>query len=428
MQISELHSLFVASTGISTDTRNLKKGSIYFALKGANFNGNHFAIQAINEGCVYAVVDEIDLSVEHPSFIQVENVLLTLQELARFHRRQFNIPVIGITGSNGKTTTKELAATVLSCKYNVLVTKGNLNNHLGVPFTLLELNASHELAIIEMGANKPGDIKELTEIAEPTIGIITNIGAAHIEGFGSLAGVIKTKGEMYDFIANSGGKIFVNELDETLKGILPSSVELIAYNGENGIVCGKVTGQTPFIRFKWQSKDYQSDEIQTNLVGTYNFTNFLLALALGVHFDVDKNKMSAAIANYEPTNNRSQVAKTQRNTLIVDCYNANATSMKAALESFMQVEGANKLAILGDMRELGAISGEEHTKIVRFLEEHGLNALLVGEELSKINSTFPTFKDWKSLVDQFDLSTIDDSIILLKGSRGIRLEEVIPYL
>jgi UDP-N-acetylmuramoyl-tripeptide--D-alanyl-D-alanine ligase len=428
MQISELHSLFLASTGISTDTRNLKKDSIYFALKGANFNGNHFAIQAINGGCVFAVVDEIDSSLEHPSIIQVENVLLTLQDLARFHRRQFNIPVIGITGSNGKTTTKELAATVLSCKFNVLVTKGNLNNHLGVPFTLLELNASHQIAIIEMGANKLGDIKELTEIAEPTIGIITNVGAAHIEGFGSLAGVIKTKGEMYDFIRKSCGKIFVNEMDETLKGILPSSVELITYNGENGIVYGQVTGQTPFIRFKWQSKDYQSDEILTNLVGTYNFTNFLLALALGVHFDVDKNKMSAAIANYEPTNNRSQVTKTKRNTLIVDCYNANATSMKAALESFVQVEGAKKLAILGDMRELGAISGEEHTKIVRFLEEHQLSAMLVGEELSKIDSTFPTFKDWKALVDQFDLSTIDDSIILLKGSRGIRLEEVIPYL
>ena len=232
---------------------------------------------------------------------------------------------------------------------------------------------------------------------------------------------------MYDFIRKSCGKIFVNEMDETLKGILPSSVELITYNGENGIVYGQVTGQTPFIRFKWQSKDYQSDEILTNLVGTYNFNNFLLALALGVHFDVDKNKMSAAIANYEPTNNRSQVTKTQRNTLIVDCYNANATSMKAALESFVQVEGAKKLAILGDMRELGAISGEEHTKIVRFLEEHQLSAMLVGEELSKIDSTFPTFKDWKSLVDQFDLSTIDDSIILLKGSRGIRLEEVSPY-
>ncbi len=428
MQISELHSLFLASTGISTDTRNLKKGSIYFALKGANFNGNHFAIQAINEGCVFAVVDEIDSSLEHPSIIRVDSVLLILQELARFHRRQFNIPVIGITGSNGKTTTKELAATVLSCKYNVLVTKGNLNNHLGVPFTLLELNASHELAIIEMGANKPGDIKELTEIAEPTIGIITNIGAAHIEGFGSLAGVIKTKGEMYDFIAKSGGKIFVNEVDEILKGILPSSVEFISYNGENGIVYGQVTGQTPFIRFNWESKDYQSNEIQSKLVGTYNFTNFLLALALGVYFDVDKDKMNAAIANYEPTNNRSQVTKTKRNTLIVDCYNANATSMKAALESFIQVDGANKLAILGDMRELGSISGEEHTKIVRFLEEHRLNALLVGEEMSKIDSTFPTFKDWKSLVDQFDLSTIEDSIILLKGSRGIRLEEVIPYL
>ncbi|MCC7455128.1 MAG: UDP-N-acetylmuramoyl-tripeptide--D-alanyl-D-alanine ligase, partial [Crocinitomix sp.] len=354
--------------------------------------------------------------------------LLTLQDLARFHRRQFNIPVIGITGSNGKTTTKELAGAVLNCKYNVLVTKGNLNNHLGVPFTLLELNASHEVAIIEMGANKPGDIKELAEIAEPTIGIITNIGAAHIEGFGSLAGVVKTKGEMYDFIAKSGGKIFVNAVDETLKGILPSSVEAITYNGENGIVYGQVTGQSPFIRFKWQSNDYQSDEIQSKLVGTYNFTNFLLALALGVYFDVDKDKMNEAIANYLPTNNRSQVTKTQRNTLIVDCYNANATSMKAALESFIQVEGPNKLAILGDMRELGPISNEEHSKIVRFLAENQLNAFLVGEEFSKIESTFPTYKDWKSFVDQFDLSFIDDSIVLLKGSRGIRLEEVIPYL
>jgi UDP-N-acetylmuramoyl-tripeptide--D-alanyl-D-alanine ligase len=428
MQISELHQLFLASTGISTDTRNLKKGSIYFALKGANFNGNDFAIQAINEGCVFAVVDEVDPSTEHPALILVDNVLLTLQNLARFHRRQFNIPVIGITGSNGKTTSKELAGTVLSCKYNVLVTKGNLNNHLGVPFTLLELNSSHQMAIIEMGANKLGDIKELVEIAEPTHGIITNIGAAHIEGFGSLAGVVKTKGEMYDFIAKSGGKIFVNQVDETLNGILPTSVDAIYYNGENGIVSGEVTDQSPFIRFRWKCSNYQSGEIQSKLVGTYNFTNFLLAISLGVYFDVDKDKMNAAIANYEPTNNRSQVTKTKRNTLIVDCYNANATSMKAALESFIQVEGPNKLAILGDMRELGPISNEEHSKIVRFLAENQLNAFLVGEEFSKIDSTFPTYKDWKSFVDQFDLSFIDDSIVLLKGSRGIRLEEVIPYL
>jgi len=427
MQLEALYQCFLNSNGITTDTRNLLSGGMFFALKGANFNGNKFANQALIEGCAYAVVDEKQDSFDE-RIILVDDVLLTLQHLANYHRKQFNIPVIGITGSNGKTTSKELITAVLSEKFNTLSTIGNLNNHLGVPFTLLRLNASHEIAIIEMGANKPGDIKELVEIAEPTHGIITNIGAAHIEGFGSIEGVVKTKGEMYDFVQKQGGTLFYHTADETLNRILPKNLPVFSFGEFEGDIQGMITQQAPFVNFRWSMKDYQSPELRTNLVGRYNFTNFLLAIAVGTYFGVEPERINQAISNYVPSNNRSQITKTERNTLIVDCYNANATSMKAALESFVEMNAERKLVILGDMRELGDISKAEHQKIIDFITANQLDAILVGDEMSNVAGNIMHFQTSKALNDSNKLASFENTLILLKGSRGIRLEEVIPSL
>ncbi|NOQ74328.1 MAG: UDP-N-acetylmuramoyl-tripeptide--D-alanyl-D-alanine ligase [Crocinitomix sp.] len=427
MTIETLYQHFRAGTGITTDTRNLKKGALFFALKGDNFNGNKFAAKALQEGCVLAIVDEETDGIDD-RIIKVDSVLLTLQDLAKHHRRQFNIPVLGITGSNGKTTTKELVGAVLSKQYKILMTQGNLNNHLGVPFTLLNLDETHELAIIEMGANKPGDIKELVEIAEPTHGIITNVGAAHIEGFGSLQGVIKTKTEMYDFISAKNGTLFINVEDDILIGKLPVGISICSYGEHHGDYQGELVSQNPFVQFSWLTGGYQSKPLNTQLVGKYNFTNFLSAIAIGAYFKVDADDICAAIENYTPSNNRSQVTKTKRNTLIVDCYNANATSMMAALESFVAMEVENKLVILGDMLELGGISLVEHQKIINFVEQHNLKGLLVGEEMEKTKTSLPKFINWNALVTNGKLEDLTNTFVLLKGSRGIQLEELISYL
>ncbi|MEZ4921985.1 MAG: UDP-N-acetylmuramoyl-tripeptide--D-alanyl-D-alanine ligase [Crocinitomicaceae bacterium] len=413
------------SNGITTDTRKLDNGAIFFALKGANFNGNEFASKAIEEGCSYAVVDEQQYAVNEKCIL-VDNVLKTLQDLANFHRKQFDIPVLGITGSNGKTTTKELIGAVLAKKYNLLITEGNLNNHLGVPFTLLRLTAEHDFAVIEMGANKPGDIQELAEIAEPNYGIITNVGAAHIEGFGSLEGVIKTKTELYRWIDSVDGKIFVNAEDPTLIMHLPD-VENVTYGVERGDVQGELLRLTPFVVLSWQKDGYRSPEIKTKLVGRYNFTNFLAAITIGDYFEIDRDDINHALEEYTPSNNRSQVQETDKNTLIVDCYNANATSMAAAINSFAEVEHSSKLAILGDMLELGPISQTEHQKIVDLLNEKKIEAILVGAEFSKTTSDFTHFNNVHDLIDS-GIVNYSNQLILLKGSRGIKLEQLIPLL
>jgi len=426
MDIKQLHQLFTNSTGVCTDTRKVKAKTIFFALKGDNFNGNKYAKQAINDGCGYAIVDEEEF-VLNDYYILVDSVLKTLQDLAKFHREQFNIPVIGITGSNGKTTTKELMGEVLNKKYNVLMTQGNLNNHLGVPFTLLNLTSAHEIAIIEMGANKPGDIKELVEIALPTHGIITNIGTAHIEGFGSLQGVIDTKTELYDFIENTNGKLIVNSSDDLLVKRLPV-VETLTYGSSESKVDGELLELTPYVNFKWSMDSFESDTLKTNLVGAYNYVNFLASIAIGVEFSVNQNDICDAIEEYIPTNNRSQVTKTDRNTLIVDCYNANPTSMKSAIDSFEMIKGTGKLLILGDMLELGHISDTEHEKIINLLIEKKFNAILVGEEFFKQKSPFKTYQNTEVLTENVNLLLLKDNIILLKGSRGIRLEGLIEKL
>lgn len=427
MTIQEIHQLFLSSAGVTTDTRNLTKGGMFFALKGANFNGNTFAINALEAGCAFAIVDEPQEYAD-ARIIHVENVLKTVQDLAHFHRMQFDIPIIGITGSNGKTTSKELTGAVLTKKFKTLVTVGNLNNHLGVPFTLLKLTKEHELAIIEMGANKPGDIKELVEIAAPTHGIITNIGAAHIEGFGSIEGVIKTKGEMYDYISTHEGTVFYHAGDPILSTILPQNVAIYSFGQSDADVDGQLVAQNPFISFKWNTKTYHSPVLETHLVGRYNFTNFLLAVSVGNYFGVEPAAINEAIKMYVPTNNRSQITKTESNTLIVDCYNANATSMKAALESLLEIEGEEKVVILGDMKELGTISIEEHRKIVEFVRSNHLKAFLVGEEMGKVANGIPHFNSWNDLVKNPQFLALTNALILIKGSRGIRLEEILSYL
>lgn len=423
MKTAELYKKFKeCNQEICTDTRHIIPGSLFFALKGANFNGNEFAQKAIDAGAKFAVIDEDKYHTE--GTILVKDVLKSLQNLANHHRQQFNIPVIGITGSNGKTTTKELVAAVLQKKYNALVTSGNLNNHLGVPFTLLRLNTDHEIAVIEMGANKRGDIEELCEIAEPTHGIITNIGKSHIEGFGSFEGVIETKTELYDAISSAGGTVFINADDNLLLKNAPSC-DLISY-GSKGQVKSEITSINPMLNFKWSGGDYKSPEIKSNLTGSYNLPNFTAAICIGLFFDVEETEINQALGDYIPSNNRSQIEKINSCTVIVDCYNANPTSMLGALENFKMMDGQNKLAILGDMKELGDISSEEHQNILDWIKSNEIDAVFIGDEFSKTQGVFNSFKTTDELIQNTGKQFfIENKIVLLKGSRSIKLETLI---
>lgn len=410
---------------VSTDSRNIEKGSLFFALNGPNFNANKYAKQAIEKGANFAVIDNSAYSIAGKTIL-VNNSLKALQELALFHRNQFSIPIIGITGSNGKTTSKELIGAVLKSTFKTLITQGNFNNHIGVPLTLLRLRPHHQIAIIEMGANHIGEIKELSKIANPNYGIITNIGVAHIEGFGSIEGVKKTKKELYDYISENNGTIFCNEDDSVLKGIIPNNTLNAFYGKKSKTIKGEIINLDPFINFKWCSKDYQSEALTTNLIGEYNFYNFLLAISVGHHFKVEPKKISDSLSSYQPTNNRSQVEKTTHNTVIVDCYNANPTSTLAALESFNRVEKANKMVILGDMLELGDISFNEHQKIIDYLTKNNINGFTVGQEFEKVAANFKNFKTVELLMDFLSSNPIQkNSFLLIKGSRGIQLEKLI---
>jgi UDP-N-acetylmuramoyl-tripeptide--D-alanyl-D-alanine ligase len=424
--MENLFHLFYECDCVCTDTRSIATDSLYIALKGANFNGNEFAQEAITKGAKYAIVDESRF-VDNDRIFLVEDSLSFLQKLANYHRHKFNIPVIGITGSNGKTTSKELINAVLSQSYNTLCTKGNLNNHIGVPLTLLMLNKQHEMAIIEMGANKPGDIKELSEITEPNYGIITNIGKAHLEGFKTIEGVIKTKTELYDNLEKSHGKIIYNYDDEIIANQRFRNVDCFSYGkSQNAEVIGELIELNPFVKLKWQTENYISESIQTNLVGSYNFYNFLAAISFGLLFNVPKEKINKAIINYVPTNNRSQVLKTPKNTLIVDCYNANPSSMLSALESFVSNTQSNKIAIIGDMLELGDESKIEHAKILDFCLKNKLNFITIGPIFKEINPLgFSSVSDFEN---DIDLNPLINYSILLKGSRGIALEKLIPKL
>lgn len=428
--MEKLYSYFLDSTGVCTDSRNIFEGCMFIALKGPSFNGNTFAHNAILSGAKFAIVDEVEFEDVNNNIFLVDNGLKFLQDLANYHRRKFSIPVIGITGSNGKTTSKELIATVLSKKYIVLSTKGNLNNHIGVPLTLLQLTKVHEIAVVEMGANHFGDIKELADIAEPTHGIITNIGKAHLEGFKNFEGVLKTKKELYDSVEKSKGLIVYNADDTILVDNLPPKTSLLSYGTGNNEIKGTLQKLTPFVELNWSHADYISPNILTNLVGEYNFYNFLAAISFGCLFEVDFEQINDAISNYEPTNKRSQVTKTASNTLILDCYNANPTSMKSALESFAKIEHDAKYFVIGDMLELGEESFSEHQSIVNLVEDLKIKGITVGKEFSVFQSANIDFhfSTSKELIDFLQKNQISNKLILLKGSRGIGLEVLEEYL
>ena len=440
MDIKELYKLYQQHPTITTDSRDCPQGSIFLALKGDNFDGNKFAAQALEKGCALAIVDEKEY-VADDRYILVDNCLQTYKDIAREHRRQFQIPVIGITGTNGKTTTKELVKAVLSEKYNVLATEGNFNNDVGVPKTLLRLNKEHEIAIVEMGASHPGDIKTLAETAEPTCGIITNVGRAHLQGFGSFEGVIKTKGELYDYLrTREDGLVFLNADNDYLCDLLSEDDSLwvtpYSTDVEKQYECisGEVIECSPFLKFRWRKPLMELEEtgastkwhkIQTHLVGAYNIDNLLAAVAVGINFEVDRKQICHALENYVPTNNRSQLVQTEHNRLIVDAYNANPSSMAAALQNFMLMEAKHKMVILADMLELGECSGEEHQAIVDMLGEMQLDQVwLVGGEFAKTTGHYRHFANVEEVKKALADERPEGYTILIKGSNSNRLYQL----
>ena len=432
----QLYSVFQKHPLICTDSRNCPVGSIFFALKGENFNANAFALSALEKGCAYAVVDEAEYAIDD-RFILVENVLKSLQELATYHRKQLGTIIIGITGTNGKTTTKELIASVLSEKFNILFTQGNLNNHIGVPLTLLKLKPEHELAVVEMGANHPGDIKELAEIALPDYGIITNVGKAHLEGFGSFEGVMKTKAELYDFIYQSGKNIFLNAdnpylLEMARNSLIFEKMIPVTYSLDtkalNVSANGKITDCSPFLEMNCKT-NAENFTIKTQLIGSYNAENVLAAVTIGHFFGMTDAQIKAGLVKYTPTNNRSQLTLTERNELVVDAYNANPTSMQAAILNFAQMNVEAKTLILGDMLELGKQSEAEHQNVVDLLQQNGFSTvLLVGKDFMKTANKYTCFEKVEDLAEWLEDHPIKNQIILIKGSRGIKLEKVLSKL
>ena len=428
METEALYEIYRQHPVITTDSRDCPVGSIFLALKGETFDGNKFAASALDKGCAYAIVDEKEYAnLSDDRYILVNDCLSTFKALARHHRRQFHIPVIGITGTNGKTTTKELVSAVLSEKYNVLFTQGNFNNDVGVPKTLFRLAPEHEIAVVEMGASHPGDIKTLVETVEPEYGIITNVGKAHLQGFGSFEGVVRTKGELYDYLRKSpSSKVFIDAGNAHLMD-MADGLNLSKYSTEpiDGLsVRGEVVECAPFLHFRWtDGKEWY--DVQTHLIGSYNIYNMLAAATIGLYFNIAPDVICNALASYEPANNRSQLTETEHNHLIVDAYNANPTSMAAALRNFRDMQVKPKMAILGDMRELGESSGEEHQKVVDFLSEAGLtNTWLVGESFAKTNTTLRKFADIDEVKSAIAENQPQGYYILIKGSNSIKLYQL----
>lgn len=437
MDIKELYQLYQQHPCITTDSRDCPKDSIFLALKGESFDGNKFAASAIEKGCAYAIIDEPEYK-QDDRFILVDNCLQTFKDLAREHRRQFDIPVIGITGTNGKTTTKELIATVLQQKYNVLYTQGNFNNDVGVPKTLFRLTKEHEIAVIEMGASHPGDIKTLVETAEPTCGLITNVGKAHLQGFGSFEGVIKTKCELYDFLrSRKDSLIFINADNEHLIDQIGEEEEiwLSPYSTDPekqyNCISGEIIACDPFLKFRWreplmvleeEGRSTKWHKVQTQLIGSYNIDNLLAAIAVGINFGVERKKICEALENYVPSNNRSQMTVTAKNHLVVDAYNANPSSMQAALENFSMMQADHKMAILGQMGELGADSDKEHRQLVSYLEAAGFDEVwLVGDNFRDIPCSFRKFHDTEEVKAAIKEHCPEGFYILIKGSNSNKL-------
>lgn len=446
MNATDLYSIYLRHPQVTTDSRSLpatapQDGSdcgIFLALKGASFDGNKFAAMALERGCSYAIIDEKEYMVEGDDrYILVDDALLAFKQLAREHRRHFNIPVIGITGTNGKTTTKELLSVVLAKRYRVMHTEGNFNNDVGVPKTLLRLKTGDEIAVVEMGASHPGDIQQLVEYVEPTQGLITNVGRAHLQGFGSFEGVMRTKGELYDWLKAHNAEVFVNEANPHLTKMMEDRQmsRVLSYGQSDEAnryqVTGRVVACNPYVKLQWEyvpedDTESQQYEVETQLVGTYNADNLLAAIAVGIHNGVAPELINEALAEYRPTNDRSELERTADNLLIVDAYNANPSSMAAALDNFSRVTVAEpKMAILGDMRELGEASEEEHQRVVDTLEKLQLtNVWLVGDEFAKTHTTFRKFHN----IDEVKAAIAQDKprgkCILVKGSNGIKLFEL----
>ena len=453
MDIKELYKLYQQHPCITTDSRNCPEGSIFLALKGASFNGNQFAVQALEKGCSYAIIDESDI-LDNPDcpenqkqrLILVNDCLQTYKDLAREHRRQFDIPMVGITGTNGKTTTKELIRAVLAEEYAVMATEGNFNNDVGVPKTLFRLDKNTDIAVVEMGASHPGDIKTLVETAEPTCGLITNVGRAHLQGFGSFEGVCKTKGELYDFLMARDLPIFVNRDNEHLMKMVNgerltvhSQKPDIYYYGQSDnpdiLIRGEVISCAPFLKFRWREQDsdagYTSDwmEVQTQLIGAYNLDNMLAAIIVGYVNNIPFDKINHALEHYKPTNNRSQLTETEHNHLVVDAYNANPTSMKAAIDNFKRMEVSPKMAILGKMGELGDVSDEEHQKVVDMLADAGFDEVwLVGDEYFSTHHSPLTnlrlFHDVEEVKAAIAQEQPQHRYILIKGSNSVKLYQL----
>jgi UDP-N-acetylmuramoyl-tripeptide--D-alanyl-D-alanine ligase len=427
--VHQLYDLFTQNPSVSTDSRSIAPGCLFFALRGEHFNGNLFAVDALEKGASVAVVDEKPHPT-HPRIFQVENVLQTLQDLARHHRRFLGTRVLAITGSNGKTTTKELCRAGLSEKFQVHATRGNLNNHLGVPLTLLAMDHAVDFAIVEMGANHPGEIRQLCQIAEPDFGLITNIGKAHLEGFGSLEGVARAKGELFEYLLQNNKVAFVNEGNPHVSDLVTGSHHgIVHYNGSHGWHAVRVSNQ-PFLKVTAKYQGQQAT-FQTHLLGSYNVENVLAACAVGQYFGLDPFMLKRAIASYQPDNNRSQLKDTGNNKIFLDAYNANPSSMMAAIHEFLALPGERKMMFLGEMRELGGTAEAEHEHIVRYLRDVGVSDVILLGQLFKSPACtygFRNFETTDQLLSWLSSEALRGYFILIKGSRSNQLEKTLALL
>ena len=427
MEIHELYQKYLETGKVSTDTRQITSGSVFFALKGPTFNANEFAQEALARGASYCVVDESKYALDTRCLL-VEDVLTSLQDLARHHRRQLTIPVIGLTGSNGKTTSKELVSAMLSKKFKVQATKGNLNNHIGVPLTILSIDRSHEIGVVEMGANHVGEIAALSEIASPTHGFITNIGKAHIGTFGGFENIVRGKSELYQYLISHEGMIFVNSQNSILANMAKRFKKPLFYPAPGDYYHCSLLRVDPQVVVMAEN----GDEIRTHLIGAYNFENIAAALCIGKYFGLDPKLANEAVRGYVPGNMRSQVIRKGSNTIILDAYNANPSSMEAAIDSLSKMHGANKVVILGDMYELEEEAGAEHKRIGSLLKEKGLmDAYLCGPLMRSAQGTFPQgkfFETRDALVKELQQHPIENALILIKGSRGMAMEKVVDFI
>lgn len=433
MTTEDLYRLFLRHPDVTTDSRRVTSGSLFFALKGERFDGNAFARQALSDGCAYAIVDDPALGGDD-RLLHVDSALDALQDLARMHRERLRTPIVGITGTNGKTTTKELVAAVLARRLRTLCTEGNLNNHIGVPLTLLRLTKAHEVAVMEMGANHPGEIRDLCAIARPDCGLITNVGRAHLEGFGSFEGVVRTKGELYDCLRATGGRIFLDEDNEHLTAMAVGA-DCVGYGNTmrpTTLIAGQaVDGRPPFLSFAWRERDDdRQHRVTTRLVGGYNLKNALAAVTVGRTFGIPADEICRAIADYTPTNNRSQWMETPRNRLLIDAYNANPSSMRAAIDNFAAWTVGPKAVILGDMYELGDESPALHAEVVRRLAACGFDrVILCGPRFTAVGQDrYACYPTVEALAVALADRPLRDHYVLIKGSHGMHLERLIPVL